>query len=126
MTIFETKDSGQRQEFATGSRRDVRDGKGRYDLLQPFAIRRLAQLLERGATKYGDRNWEKGQPVSRYIDSAMRHLFCYLEGDRAEDHLIAAAWNCLCAVDTQVRVSLGLLPAELDDLATLNTQGDAT
>ena len=87
------KDSGKREEFPTGSRRDVRSGKGRYDLLSPATLRRDASLLERGAAKYGDRNWEKGQPESRLFDSAFRHLMYHLAGDRTEDHLAAVRWN---------------------------------
>lgn len=110
------KDSGKRQEFQTGSRRDTRDGKGRYDLLPMRAIHRLAKHFEGGASKYGDRNWEKGQPISRYLDSAMRHACKYLQGQRDEDHLIAAAWNIMCAADTEERISEGLLPKELNDV----------
>lgn len=110
------KDSGKREEFATGSRRDTRDGKGRFDLLPARALRRLAVHFERGGRKYGDRNWERGQPVSRYMDSGLRHAFEFLAGKTDEDHLIAAAWNLLCACDTQERVKEGLLPQELGDL----------
>jgi hypothetical protein len=53
------QDSGQRQKFDTGSQRDIRDGKGRYDLLPCKAIRRLAQHFEGGAEKYDSRNWEQ-------------------------------------------------------------------
>lgn len=115
-TSFTTADSGTRQEFPTGSRRDSRDGKGRYDLIAPRGLRRLAQLYERGAVKYGDRNWERGQPVSRYLDSAIRHLFAYLQGERAEDHLAAAAWNALGAAETEERAKSGALPVELLDV----------
>lgn len=115
MPDFVTADSGEREEFDTGSRRDSREGKGRYDLLPPEAIRRLAQLYERGAAKYGDRNWEKGQPVSRFLDSALRHLFCYLEGESTEDHLAAVAWNAFGAIVTEERARAGTLPAELAD-----------
>lgn len=119
MDPFGLKDSGQRQKFDTGARRDVREGKGRYDLLlrgMPVALRRLAQLLERGAAKYGDRNWEKGMPVSRFLDSAARHLCQFAEGATDEDHAIQAAWNILAAVETQERVRAGLLPEGLDDV----------
>ena len=116
MSEFITKDSGEREDFATGSRRDTRVGKGRYDLLPPEGIRRLAQLYERGAEKYGDRNWEKGQPVSRYLDSLLRHTFAVLEGEQTEDHLAAIAWNALGAITTQERVRRGDLPKELDDV----------
>lgn len=170
MADFETKDSGKREEFATGSRRDTREGKGRFDLIpwgivarfkvenypkdkpgttqqaqdfamnrlvagvsyaddneliaaagqmlalaafedgakpapvsyyaswssvQPLGILRLAKLYERGAAKYGDRNWEKGQPLDRYLDSALRHFNAYRAGDKSEDHLIATVWNII-------------------------------
>jgi len=110
------QDSGERQEFATGSVRDTATGKGRFDLISPVALRRLARHYENGAQKYGDRNWEKGQPLSRYIDSAIRHLYDFLEGSRDEDHLAAAAWNALAAIHTETMVERGLLPADLNDL----------
>lgn len=112
----EVKDSGERQEFNTGSVRDTRDGKGRFDLITPIGLKRLAVHYENGARKYGDRNWEKGQPVSRYLDSAIRHLYAYLAGARDEDHLAAVAWNALAAIHTEQRVRDGALPKELDDL----------
>ena len=115
MTSFVTKDSGQRQEFDTGSRRDTRDGKGRFDLIPPIALRRLAGLYERGAAKYGDRNWEKGQPVMRYVDSALRHLNEFAAGEPTEDHAIAVAWNAFAIVTTLELIAAGDLPAELDD-----------
>lgn len=110
-------DSGERQDFDTGSVRDTRAGKGRYDLITPIGLLRLARHYENGAEKYGDRNWEKGQPVSRYLDSAIRHLFNYLGGDRSEDHLAAVAWNALAAIHTEAEVGAGRLPAELNDVA---------
>lgn len=113
---FETKDSGEREEFATGSRRDTRKGKGRYDLIPPGPLRRLAQLYERGADKYGDHNWQKGQPLSRYLDSALRHIFAHMEGHRDEDHLTAGAWNLFAAVYTEEAVAAGTLPEDLADL----------
>ncbi len=109
------EDSGKRQSFNTGSVRDTREGKGRYDLVSPVFLKRLARHYENGALKYGERNWEKGQPVSRYLDSAMRHLVRYLDGERGEDHLTAAAWNCGAAIHTLELIRRGSLPRELDD-----------
>jgi hypothetical protein len=113
---FVMKDSGVHEEFPTGSRRDTRQGKGRFDLLSPFVMTRDAVLLERGALKYGERNWEKGQPVSRFLDSAMRHIQRYMMGDRDEDHLAAARWNIGAIMHMEEMVERGLLPAELFDL----------
>ena len=110
------KDNGIRTTFSTGALREVISEKGRYDLLPPIAIKRLAVHFANGAKKYADRNWEKGMPLSRYMDSALRHLFQALEGKEDEDHLISSAWNLLCLVETQERIELGILPKELDDL----------
>ena len=109
-------DSGEREDFATGSRRDTRTGKGRYDLLSPVFIARLAKHFENGAAKYGDRNWERGQPLSRYMDSAMRHMNKYLMGHRDEDHLAAARWNIAAIMHTELMIQMGLLPTHLNDL----------
>lgn len=116
MEYEEVKDSGERREFTTGSVRDIRTGKGRYDLIPPYSLRRLAKHYENGAVKYGDRNWEKGQPVSSYIDSMLRHSQDYLSGDRSEDHLAAVAWNAFAAMYTVEMVRLKRLPAEFDDM----------
>lgn len=119
--IPKPKDSGVRENFSTGSRRDTRKGKGRFDLLPARAIQLIAIHFENGAEKYGDRNWEKGQPLSRYLDSALRHLFKHQQGLRDEPHLIAAAWNLLCMIDTEVRIREGFLPRDLDDLEALSS-----
>ena len=60
----------------------------------------VAKHFENGALKYGEHNWEKGIPISRYIDSALRHLMkdCACETD--EDHAAAFVWNCMCAAWT--------------------------
>lgn len=98
----QVEDSGTRQHFNTGAVRDIQVGKGRFDLIPPKAMFRLAKHFENGAVKYGDRNWEKGIPVSRYLDSALRHLFKYLDGRKEEDHLAAALWNISCALQTEM------------------------
>ena len=91
------KDSGERTEFSTGAVRDMHEGKGRFDLLPMCVLMRLARHYEAGSLKYGDRNWEKGIPCHSFADSAMRHFVKYMDGQRDEDHLIAAIWN-LCGL----------------------------
>lgn len=112
----QVKDSGKRQTFPTGSVRDIQSGKGRFDLISPIVKDRLAKHHENGAVKYGDRNWEKGQPLGRYVDSAMRHLNKYLEGHRDEDHLSAVIWNVGALIHTEEMIRRGALPATLNDL----------
>lgn len=113
---FITKDSGERQQWNTGSVRDVATGKGRFDLIPTEPLRRLAQLYERGAVKYGDRNWEKGQSLMRYIDSAMRHLNCLVGGEPLEDHAAAVVWNMFSFMYTKTKIEAELLPKELNDM----------
>lgn len=116
MQFNEVKSSGRDlTQFKTGSKRDNRVGKGRYDLLSPVTLKRLAIHMENGARKYEARNWEKGQPLCTYFDSAVRHLYSHLEGDRSEDHLAAALWNVGAMIHTEEMIERGLLPAELDD-----------
>lgn len=114
------KDSGERQAFSTGSQRDSRKGKGRYDLLPAHALFETARVFEEGAIKYEPRNWEKGQPLSRYVDSALRHIFQVMEGKTDENHMANAAFNVLAFMETRHRIAAGLLPAELDDLPKHN------
>jgi len=113
---YKIKDSGKRKLYQTGANRDVNEGKGRFDLLPPQAIRALAIHYQKGCQKYGERNWEKGIPISRYIDSAIRHLFQFLDGLDDENHLISTAWNILSAYETILRIQQGRLPEELYDL----------
>src|SRR5574337_316559 len=115
-------DSGKREEFSTGSRRDSREGKGRYDLIPYEVIERLALHYENGAKKYGDNNWREGQPISRYIDSAYRHLLKYWTGQLDEDHLISCIWNLFAIADTEERILNGELPKQLDDHPARNNR----
>ena len=105
-------DSGRRMVYDTGgAMREPSEGKGRYDLVSPFAIRRLAKWMEVGAKKYAPRNWEKGMPFSRYVDSAKRHLDKFVMGMEDEDHLAAVAFNIFAIMHHQE-----LEQTELDDM----------
>ena len=99
----------------SGAVRDARDGKGRYDLINPFATRALARAMEEGAEHYGERNWELGQPLSWYLDSGPRHIDEY-KITRDPKHLRAAMWNMHAAMALREMIDLGILPPELDDL----------
>lgn len=119
------KDSGSRRSFSTGSVRDVAEGKGRFDLLPYRALTLAALQMERGASKYGSRNWEKGQPLGVYFSSMLRHLWKWWLGYQDEPHLDAFVWNALALAETAERIRLGILPQELDDRPTIGTATDA-
>ena len=110
------KDSGERTEFETGATRDCQAGKGRMDLLPFRALMAVSKIYETGCLKYGDLNWEKGIPCSRYADSALRHFSKWMIGHGDEPHLDMAIWNLLCLRDTLARIQEGLLPESLNDL----------
>lgn len=112
----EIKDSGKRKIFPTGANRDIKEGKGRFDLLPFFALEEVAKHFENGAKKYGENNYLKGIPLSDFLDSGLRHLVKFARGQKDEPHLLASAWNILCLIETKKRIELGLLPKELNDL----------
>lgn len=109
---FVTKFSGSKDTFPGGATRDAGAGRGRFDLITPFMLRRLAQVYERGAGNHGDNNWHNGIPFSRCLNSAIRHINDFKLGDRVEDHLAQAIWNLAAVIHFQ---DTGR-EAELDDL----------
>ena len=113
---YKLKDSGKRRGFGTGSVRDFATGKGMPQLMSPLVEIELAKHYEKGGSKYGWRNWEKGQPLSEYLGSARRHKLKRSMGYYDENHSLAWAWNVNCFVQTEIAIDLGLLPKELDDL----------
>jgi hypothetical protein len=108
-------ETNQFQAFYTGAIRGSQQGKGRYDLISTFAMRRLAHVLEKGAKEYGDRNWEKGIPIMRHMQSLKRHLDQYIEGWVDEDHAANMLANAMMLVHTDEMVKRGVYDLALDD-----------
>lgn len=96
------KDSGDRTEFETGAKRDMHAGKGRMDPLPWYGIMEVSKHCEEGALKYGEHNVDKCIPLHSLLDSASRHLAKYMVGMDDEDHLRAACWNLLWALNQRV------------------------
>ncbi len=113
-----------KQAFDSGATRSDRTGKGRFDLISPFALERLARRYEEGAEIHGDRNWEQGYRIGRCIDGALRHLNQYKQGMRDEDHLAAAAWNVFAAMHFEELIARGILSGELDDAPNYGSRAD--
>ena len=112
------KDSGERTVFETGFQRDMHAGKGRFDLLPWHAIWEVAKHCEEGALKYGERNIDKGAPQHSLIDSAFRHMAKYTMGMTDEDHVRAAAWNILWALEQKAKGRTDLM-----DIPVLESEG---
>lgn len=101
---YVTKDSGKREEYKSGMRRDAVEGKARFDLLLPAGQKyentmmyRWAMLLERGMAKYGYRNWElakTNEELIRFKASAFRHFIQWFNDvNDKEDHASAVFFN---------------------------------
>jgi hypothetical protein len=110
------KDSGQREEFSTGSVRDKQAGRGAFHLVPTWVVWLVSRVYEGGAIKYAPRNWEKGQPLSQYIKSAENHLAKLKMGMRDEPHASQVVWNMFGYIYTSVLIKLGRRPGSLSDM----------
>lgn len=105
---YVTKDSGKCVRVGSSEMvRDANDGKPRFDLLinegipyEDQFLTRWAQLMARGAGKYGERNFELGEYPEAYWrakESASRHFIQWMSGDTGEDHAAACVFNIASA-----------------------------
>lgn len=108
MTEFDLKDSGQRQQLASGMIRDTTEGKVNF-LNVRFGpmLHRWAEHLTKGRVKYPDAapgvpNWTLAAGVDEYLrakESFARHAEAWLRGERDEDHAAAMYFNINLAED---------------------------
>ena len=56
-------------------------GKPQYSLLDLTALEPCARVLEFGAKKYARDNWKKGMPVTKILDSLLRHIAALRSGE---------------------------------------------
>ena len=100
MDDFIVKDSGIREEYGSGMRRDTQSGKPMYNLIDKTFLYRLAVHMAKGAEKYGRDNWRLAnsqEELERFEESALRHMMQWLNGDTDEDHMSAIAFNIASA-----------------------------
>lgn len=79
------------------------DGKLRYDLFEPNAMKELAKVFTIGANKYAPRNWEKGMSWTSVLASLERHKEAFKLGEDYDKetgclHAAHIAWNALALV----------------------------
>lgn len=131
MSEFITKDSGKRIDLANGMVRDTTEGKVDYTLILRGPLhKRWAELLSRGAIKYGKHNWCKALESTdrsareatkeRFLESAMRHFMQFMQGTRDEDHAAAVVFNmngyeAMCDTDHLVNTAaiVDYIPCDL-------------
>ena len=98
---MEIKDSGVRYENEFGGVRDTNEGKPDFTLIPYEALKRVAQHYTNGLKKYGRNNWHNlstQADMDRFKESALRHLYQYLNGEDDEDHASAAIFNIMALV----------------------------
>lgn len=110
------KETEPERKFDSGAKRQAAAGKGTPVLFPGDAYLDVCKHFEDGAVHYGGRNWEKGLPLSSYINSLERHIAQEKMGLTDESHDRAIAWNAICYLATKLRIAAGLLPKELDNL----------
>lgn len=110
------KETGEKRQFSTGAKKQSALGKGTPVLFPPDAYLEISRHFEEGARIHGDRNWEKGIPLSQLINSLERHIAQEKMGLTDESHDRALAWNAVVYLATKLRIKAGVLPKELDDL----------
>ena len=139
---MEIKASETNSEFATGAVRGDSKGRGTPHLLpfealvlvsrcyggpafMPFdGVIEVSKIYEGGCATYPPRNWEKGIPLARFVDSSQRHLGKYLRGEIDEPHCGQHAWNLLSLLQTHLWIAAGRLPPELCELPGIDLTTD--
>ena len=114
MTI--KKEEAGKRTFGTGADKQNAEGKGTPVLFPPDAYIDLSIHFEEGGKLHGDRNWEKGIPLSELINSLERHIQQEKMGLTDENHDRAIAWNAIVYLATKLRIKAGVLPEELADI----------
>lgn len=74
-------------------------GKPRLDLIAPELLFALGEILDFGAEKYEERNWEKGMSWGRVYAALQRHLWAWWNGEdndaeTGKSHL----WHSACCL----------------------------
>lgn len=57
------------------------ENKPRTDLLSREALIKIAEVMGRGANKYGAHNWKAGIAWSRVLAALLRHVLAFLDGE---------------------------------------------
>lgn len=57
-------------------------GKPKWSLVHYKSLEPLVEVLEFGAKKYGEFNWQKGLDRKEILESMMRHLTALMDGEQ--------------------------------------------
>ncbi len=111
------------------------NGKARFDLVPPSALEQIVQVLNFGAVRYADDNWQKvPQLEARYYAALQRHLTAWRKGEMYDSdsglpHLAHAGCCLLFLLSNQIGFDRSLtrqeqLDADVDELLPLDARAE--
>ena len=75
------------------------EGKLPYHLLPPELLAGITSVLQFGAEKYSERNWEMGMAWSRPFSALMRHMWAWWCGEKADPETgMSHLWHAGCCI----------------------------
>lgn len=95
------------------------DSDPEYGLVDDLMLNRVQALLERGARKYGEDNWRKGNYMSRSFNALIRHAIQFYLGSTDEGHIEAVIFNAMVLMRHEHEIKRGALPAKFGDIGAL-------
>ncbi len=60
------------------------DGKLEWSLVDFKSLEPMVRVLEFGAKKYSRDNWKRGLETTKIVESTLRHLFAFLDGENLD------------------------------------------
>ena len=93
--------SDELRDFGNGATRSKDADEERYDLISPFAMRRVAQIMAQGAEVHGPSNWRLGIPIDATLNHLERHLQLWKmekwTGEKigVDDHIAKVIWGAM-------------------------------
>lgn len=80
-----------------GTKKD--EGKIRLDLVPPELLFAVGDILTFGASKYSERNWEKGMKWGRVYGALMRHMWKWWKGENTDEETGKShLWHAGCCI----------------------------
>lgn len=103
---------------ATGGQKE--QSKARYDLLPWDSVTKIAELYGYGASKYDDRNWEKGYNISLSIAALGRHYAKLAQGidideESGQHHAACICFHAMAVMRFMDDIESGRLSPEHND-----------
>lgn len=75
----------EEDELKAGYKQDLadrfNDGKLQWSMVDFKSLEDMVRVMEFGAKKYGRNNWKKGLKTTEIVDSMLRHIYAYLDGE---------------------------------------------